>query len=321
MLIILGIIENGKLIANGEVYGALVVPYGKVLNHALTPEVKRLLAAGVPVLLCGGRPESLEGEVIAASELPARVRELGLADITVEGDCPLLRHYHTRRNGADVFMFFNEDSIHTARAAVRLPVSGEFVRLRLLEDRIGRDVTEDGCITVELVPGQSEILVFGSESAADLPALPARPAVAATVPLNPVYRIELAHSEDLSAFAFYKETDRLANITSAAELPSFSGIMRYTFELTADRIHTLSALDLGRVGHTAKVFVNGEPAGIRITAPYVFPISHLLRDGRNTITVEVANTLVGKERDRFSQNMPIAPSGLMGPVQLIEYDA
>ena len=68
------------------------------------------------------------------------------------------------------------------------------------------------------------------------------------------------------------------------------------------------------------MFVNGTYAGIRIAAPYVFPISHLVRTGENTITVEVANTLVGKIRDRFSRAMPIAPSGLLGPVKLLEYE-
>ena len=311
-------IENGKLVVNGEVYGALVIPYGKVLNHALTPEVKRLLEAGVPVLLCGGRPEGLEGEVISASELPARIRELGLADITVEGDCPLLRHYHVRRNGEDVFMFFNEDSIHTADATVTLPINGEFARLRLLEDEAHRDVTENGRIRVKLLPGQSEILVFGDEAVAELPVLPS---ISDTIPLAPHYTIELASSEDLTSFEFYKETDKLVNMTASSEKPAFSGIMRYSFELSLDSIPSLAALDLGRVGQTAKVFVNDSFAGLRISAPYVFPISHLLREGQNTVRVEVANTLVGKERDRFSQNMPIPPSGLLGPVQILVYQS
>ncbi len=310
---------GGKLVVNGEVYGALVVPYGKVLSPALTPQVKRLLVAGVPVLLCGGRPMGLEGEVVSVAELPARIRELGLADISVEGNCPLLRHYHIRRNGADVIMFFNEDSIHTANAMVTLPVGGEFVRLRLLEDGIYRETVEDGRITVNLLPGQSEILVFGVETAADLPMVSTPPTVSDTIPLTPIYRIELASSENLSDFAFYKETEKLVNLTSATEMPSFSGIMRYTFELSSEDVQPHAVLDLGRVGQTAKVFVNDNLVGIRISAPYVFPISPLIQNGPNTIRIEIANTLVGKVRDSFSQNMPIPPSGLLGPVRFLVY--
>jgi hypothetical protein len=93
--------------------------------------------------------------------------------------------------------------------------------------------------------------------------------------------------------------------------------MRYTFTLALDQGPKNATLDLGKVGHTAKLCVNGQYAGIRITAPYAFPIASLLQAGENTITVEVANTLVGKHRDRFSHCMPISPSGLMGPVKLL----
>ena len=96
------------------------------------------------------------------------------ADITVDGNCPLLRHYHVKRDGADVFMLFNEDSVNTARATVTLPVQGDFARLRMIENDMLGDTTEDGTITVELLPGQSEILVFGGE-VADLIYLPETP--------------------------------------------------------------------------------------------------------------------------------------------------
>ena len=307
-------IADGRMVVNGEHYGALVVPYGKVLPEPTKAAVKRLCEAGVPVLLCEGRPEGFAGEVVSAKELPARIRALGLADIAVEGNCPLLRHYHVRRNGADVFMFFNEDSVHTAKTTVTLPVQGKFARLRMIEDAAYADVTEDGKIAVELLPGQSEILVFGGEQI-DLPALP-KPQKATL--LTPTYRIDLADSEDLDAFYAYKTTDTLVNITGALEKPSFSGRMRYTFTLPLDQVPENALLDLGRVGHTARVWVNGQYVGIRIAAPYAFPVGKYLQAGDNEITVEVANTLVGKVRDGFSHNMPIPPSGLLGPVKILD---
>lgn len=306
---------GGKLTVNGESYGALVVPYGKVLPEATKAAVKHLCDAGVPVLLCEGRPEGFAGEVVSAKELPARIRALGLADIAVEGSFPLLRHYHVKRDGADVFMFFNEDSVNTARATVTLPVCGDFARLRMIEDAMFAGKTEDGRIEIDLLPGQSEILVFGSE-AKDLPQMEMP---AACTMLAPTYQIELADSDDLSAFYPYKTTDVLANIASPAERSAFSGRMRYTFTVSLDSVPEKAMLDLGRVGQTARLFVNGNDVCIRITAPYAFPVSEYLRAGENTVTVEVSNTLVGKHRDRFSHCMPISPSGLFGPVKLITY--
>jgi hypothetical protein len=213
-----------------------------------------------------------------------------------------------------------EDGINTAKATLTLPVSGKFIRLRLIENGTFADATVDGKVTVELLPGQSEILVFGS--AADEMCHPYMPVLSAPVKvttLTPTYEIVLADSEDLTAFYPYKTTDKLVNITSAAEKPSFSGLARYTFTVHLEEVPANAVLDLGRVGQTAKFIINGTNAGIRITAPYSCPISYLLQQGENTVTIEVANTLVGKVRDPFSHCMPITPSGLLGPVKLVEY--
>ncbi|MBQ4113456.1 MAG: hypothetical protein IJD38_11725 [Clostridia bacterium] len=284
--------ENGQLVVGGEHYGALVVPYGKVLNPALTPVVDKLIAAGVPVLLCDARPEGLNGEVVSIADLPDRIRELGLADITVDGNCPLLRHYHVRRADADVIMLFNEDSVNTAKATLTLPVSGRFIRLRLIENGIYADITDDGKVAVELLPGQSEILVFGSAADEMWQEMPALSEPVKVTELHPTYTVELADSEDLTAFYPYKTIDKLVNITSAAEKPSFSGLMRYTFTLHLNEVPAHAVLDLGRVGQTAKFFINGTEAGIRITAPYSCPISYLLQKGKNTVTVEVGFDII-----------------------------
>ena len=313
-------VEKGSLLVNGETYGALVVPYAPVMPEGFAAAAKKLTEAGVPVLLCDGRPQGIVGEVVAVGDLPARIRELGLADITVEGNCPLMRHYHVRRDGTDVFMFFNEDSVNTAHATVTLPVSGNFARLRLIEDGIYGDTTPDGRVAMDLLPGQSEILVFGKDTEGmAISAFRTLTAPCKETVLAPTYEIQLADSEDLTAFYPYKTTDRLFNITGMGENPHFSGLIRYTFTLELNEIPQNAVLDLGRVGQTAKVSVNGTEVGIRIAAPYTYPISYLLQKGTNTITVEVANTLVGKVRDGFSYHMPLLPSGLLGPVKLVEY--
>ena len=309
---------DSKLTVNGETYGALVIPYAPLMPKELIAAVTKLHEAGVPILLCDNRPEGLCGEVVQVADLPARIRELGLADITVEGDFPLLRHYHVRRDGTDVYMFFNE-SPAPASTAVTLPNSGRFARLRFIEDGAYRDETAvgpaNGRVTLNLMPGQSEIFVFGDEAAADLPVLPA---LTEDRIFAPAFEIEVAHSEDLDVYTPYKTTDKLVSITAPDELPHFSGKMRYSFTLDLDAVPAGATLDLGIVGQTARVWVNGRDAGIRITAPYTYPVAELLTVGENHIIVEVANTLVGKIRDYFSNHIAIPPSGLLGPVRLMK---
>ena len=77
-------------------------------------------------------------------------------------------------------------------------------------------------------------------------------------------------------------------------------------------------LDLGYVGEIAEVTLNGKNIGSRVIPPYTFDISEAVRDGENELLIEVTNTNVFLLRDRLSAYMRIEPSGLLGPVKLIE---
>ena len=75
-------------------------------------------------------------------------------------------------------------------------------------------------------------------------------------------------------------------------------------------------LDLGRVGFTAKITVNGNACPIRISEPYSWDISGSVIKGENEIEIIAANTLVNRIPDDLSSFMPLAPSGVTGPVTL-----
>ena len=76
-------------------------------------------------------------------------------------------------------------------------------------------------------------------------------------------------------------------------------------------------LDLGRVGVSAKLSVNGHDLGWRIAAPYRWDISSYIKAGKNEIEIVAANTLANRIQDAFSRRMPILPSGVLGPVYLL----
>ena len=78
-------------------------------------------------------------------------------------------------------------------------------------------------------------------------------------------------------------------------------------------------LNLGRVGETAVVEVNGIPVGKAILPPYEFDISGAVRPGENTLCITVSNTNVFRVRDEFSKYLLIEPSGLLGPLTLKKY--
>ncbi len=308
-------VEENRLHVGDEWFDALVVPYAPLLPAELVVRLNELAAEGLPVLYADALPRGAVGRAIPVRDLPAVVRELGGNDIRVEGDYPLLRVYHVMHPDSHTVMLANESHDRAVDTCLRVPVcmEGDYAALRLAEGVAYRGTVKDGCVPVQLLPGQSEILVFGDMT--DLP-FKEKPRPLAPQVLTPTYTVDVAYSEDLNAWEHLTVTKELFNVTASDRLPDFSGKMRYTFHLTLESLGERAVLDLGRVGQCARVFVNGEDCGIRIAAPYRYAVGGHLREGDNTVVVEVANTLVGAQRDRFSAFLTLPPSGLLGPVVL-----
>lgn len=123
----------------------------------------------------------------------------------------------------------------------------------------------------------------------------------------------------------------------------FSGEAAYetTFTLTkqADKGYQLQ---LGAVGESARVWVNGKDAGIVWAHPFHIEIGHLLQNGENNIRIEVANLMANRVRDLDKRKVSwrnyheinfvnidykdfdasqwkVMDSGLKGPVKLFSY--
>jgi hypothetical protein len=123
---------------------------------------------------------------------------------------------------------------------------------------------------------------------------------------------------------------------------SFSGIATYAkqFHLGEELLRDSPRieLDLGEVCEVARVFLNGEEVGITSFAPHVLDITGQIRQGENSLTIEVANTWLNRliADDALPQDQRLThtnldrgpklgqrwrdaeppPSGLLGPVRL-----
>ncbi|MBI5835279.1 MAG: hypothetical protein HZB16_23475 [Armatimonadetes bacterium] len=94
-------------------------------------------------------------------------------------------------------------------------------------------------------------------------------------------------------------------------LARFSGRLDYTCEMDAPKVDGSVYLDLGRVAAAAQVWVNGQSVGDRLWGPYRFDVSKVLRPGRNTVRIRVANLINNSYGD-------LRESGLLGPVRLLK---
>ena len=131
--------------------------------------------------------------------------------------------------------------------------------------------------------------------------------------------------------------DHLASLSESADegVRHFSGTATYTATFTASPLvpGQRAFLDLGNVQVMARVTLNGADVGIAWRPPYRLEVTGTLRPGENKLEVAVAdlwpNRLIGdaplpaKDRvgwstwEPFKADMPLLPSGLIGPVRLM----
>ena len=110
---------------------------------------------------------------------------------------------------------------------------------------------------------------------------------------------------------------------SAQGLSGYAGTITYRQAAAFDKVDGPVWLDLGDVQCVAEVRVNGKNAGRRCWPPYLFGIDPFLTPGENLFEIEVTNSMGGILGacgwQGFAGNtIGEAPSGLLGPVRIIE---
>ncbi len=302
--------ENGALRVGDRRYGCLIVPWAKALPERLASALGRIEQAGVPVIYMkkDGTAEALLAAADGALE----------RDILVAGDCPLLRCAHFVSEQADIYMFVNESVCDPAETVVALPAVQDAdgcILLDLLNASVYSAPAKDGKLSLSLAPYQSVLAVFDRDRA-DRPAVPAQKTLADAGDALLNFKIETAPYTDMTRFTVYAENAdarRLPNITDVRADPAFSGRIRYT--CTFDAPDGVCGIDLGEVGQTARLRLNGTDLGVRVCKPYRYDLSAALKRGKNELTIEVSNTLANAVRDWFSCYLAIPASGLTGPVR------
>ncbi len=307
-------VSGEKLCIHHERFDCLVVPCAAWLPAHAIACLAKLQMAGLPILFINGRPEGVAfGEIVALEDLAASMVARGFTDVRLATSSPMLRVYHAVRGPTHLFLFNNESVTEAVDTLVTVPCTGRYARLDLLLGRKASASTMDGTFPLRLAPTQSTIMVF--EEA--LPDWNDFTPCGDPVELRLTYKISRASYRNLDCFEPVCTTSRLWNMTGLEGDPHFAGTMKYetVFDLPAGVDQAV--LDLGVVGQTARVVLNGVDLGQRICQPYVFDARTALRQRGNILEVVVANTLVHPLRDPFSHYLQIPPSGLMGPVRLI----
>ncbi|MGI5898685.1 MAG: glycosyl transferase family 2 [Christensenellales bacterium] len=326
-------LEGGEIKINGEEYELLIVPYAKYLPYEFAETCARLTNAGVPVIFIDGLPEASSaggGDICAALE-KADVKVLPLSDIAgeacrilkdrVETDSfqPDVKLYHYAKSGEEYLLLHNEDIFNSK--AFKLKVPAEKSLAPFLYDAI-----ENSChaaaysfdggayeIEVEIAPYEMKLLVLSGFK----PEFALCPIVERCADISDKFKtISLCEARDYPDFTHTDLVPVLGNLNAPGRLPRFSGFIRYEAQFEG-KAGAPAVLDVGEAHETVQVFINGEDAGMKIVPPYRFDIGALVKDGPNHLAVEIANTLVHKQRDGLSRFQAMPPSGLIGPVRIL----
>ena len=210
-------------------------------------------------------------------------------DLRLTPHHPDLRFIHYRKDELDYYLLVNEGEGAIA-GQVRLAVAGEIAAWDPLtggQRPVQAEAAGDG-LRVALDLGRRESLVLAVDTRAPFvppPALP-RP-TEERIPLDLRWEVR-----DLDGAAVGVPAPGDWARQPGYEL--FSGTLRYRTELTLPTRAREAWLDLGQVGDSAAVFLDGRQVGVRMWAPYRVCLGRDLAPGTHRLEVRVTNSMANE---------------------------
>ncbi len=366
--------------AEGATYQALLVPSTRLMPPETFEKLMLMAEAGAKVVFCERLPEDAPGwgglalkrarlaaartkvEAKATDALGVAKADVGKGAVYVgRGDealklCGVRRELagvpegvrFIRRQHEDGFSYLIVNhGVKTLDGWVRLAVpAAGVVAMDALSDRLGvvesRKVDGGTEVRLYLEPATSVLLqTFGRRAPEAAPFRFARPGKALLdVPGPWQVRFVAGGPELPKAY----EAAALASWTANGDPDTvrFGGtaVYRTALDAPAACVGQPVILELGRVEVSARVRLNGEPAGNALLTPYRVLLPQGLKAGRNELEVEVTNLGANRIRDlderqvpwRIFQDInfvdiqykgfdarrwPVRDSGLLGPVRLV----
>lgn len=368
-------VRDGRLVLDGGMeYRVLVLPKLRTMRPELLAAIERMVRDGLIVL--GPAPErspSLAGYPGAderVKETAARMWRFGPGetchaygkgrifddgcsleevfaalsmrpDCRIEGENTDVRFIHRTTKQGEVYFLSNQQErkvtfdalFRTDQGAPELwdALTGQIRRLPEFSRRDG--VTS---IPMELEPYGSAFVVFDRTKEAQHSSAKNFPESTMLARIEGPWSVTF---EGLDAPENPIVFDSLRDWTTSDD-PSiryFSGTARYRHSFEIDSLGSgCVCVDLGKVMVMGKVFLNGTCAGGTWTPPYRVDVTGLIREGTNTLEIEVANNwmnrLIGDQRlpsgqrktwtpvNPWTASSELQPSGLLGPVVVEKFD-
>jgi hypothetical protein len=348
---------RGRMLATagGSRYRALVLPAAQSLNPAVSQQLDKFAAAGLPIVFAGAIPQQSDGfsengegnrlvagaisavrrfsNVYGAADpeaVVANLRRIVQPDVKFHGRA--LSFIRWKAGKLDAYFLRNEsdaarllDAEFDAQGTPELwdPWTGKIAA--------APEFARNGAwVRVKLtVPPFGSVLIVFDPAGARLPAAKLLPERAArTEQIAGSWQFTAAGLVQSGKSAVLRrDLPELIDWSLDSELRGFSGrgVYKTNFTVSPADAGSRKVLDLGIVRDVAEVTVNGRPVATLLLRPYRVEITDFVRPGENMLEVAVTNTLFNSMALRqprpFRPGATENPSGLMsagliGPVQI-----
>ncbi|MCE7064966.1 glycosyl hydrolase [Dyadobacter sp. CY326] len=350
-------IERGNIVAtSGQQYRLLVLDStAKAMTLPVLKKLGELVKAGMKV--AGVKPAyspslsdnaaeftTLVDQIWSNANVSSKPLETVLHDISVQKDVEIsgakskILYVHRQTDNADIY-WLNNRSDSPNEATLSFRVTGKVPQLWNAETGKTEEVSyqiKDGhtIVPLQFQSWDAYFIVFGEKASVTSYTKPAiTEAEIATT--NAAWKVTFQEGRGAPQTA---SLNALASLSDNADpaIKYFSGTAAYENTITIPAVNKGSAymLDLGDVKNIAEVRVNGKSVGTVWKKPFRIDVTSALKAGANTIIVNVTNTwvnrLIGDAQPGVTKKItfttlpfykadaPLLPSGLLGPVRLME---
>ncbi len=193
-------------------------------------------------------------------------------------------------------------------------------------------------VSLSLQPNEAVFVVFNGKAKDQKRILPVKKELELSV-INEGWGVSFQQDRGALAQTTFENLDSWTENDDPG-IKYFSGTASYkkTINISINQLTDNSTiyLDLGEVKNLAEVFVNGKSCGITWKKPFKVDVTNAIKSGENTVGIQVTNLWVNRligdmqpdiaekitytTMPFYNANSPLKPSGLLGPVRVIQVD-
>jgi hypothetical protein len=313
---------SGGIELGGNTYKTIIVPETPILPVETMRKLADLSRAGAKVIFLGKPPtdvpgfnnvaarraelaalvKGVEGKVIAgdASNLESLLTQAGATrERMIDQGLRCIRRF--RPDGVDYFIVNKGENAVDGWVPLATPAAGAVLMDPMVSDQVGtasvRERDGGAEIYLQIAPGESRIVRTTTGRAPAGAAWTYVTPAGQAVPLKSDWQVTFADGGPDMPANF--KTDALGSFTGRGEAyKRFAGTAVYTTTFDAPSTQAKDySLDLGQVGDSARVTLNGKELGTLWAAPFRIRVGDALKPGSNTLKIEVTNIAANRIAD------------------------